>query len=322
MTGLIEVGLLAMAMLAMGTWVVVVLAAPRSLARESSPRRRAWIGRAWLYAILWAPPVVLLGALSPGLLAALGGHGDHCLTHGGGHHHHLCLLHPPHATGQASVWLACSLVLVPAAIALLRRTWLDRAHRRLARTLVDTSQPACLPAHPDVRLLDQPESLALTVGLRRPTILVSSGLLERASPRTLEVVLAHERAHVHRRDAWLARLDRLVASLLPRRVAGPLLDELTLAREQACDMQAAAQVGDPLLVAQALTEVARLGLHAPDVGVAMAASSLELRVRHLLDPPTADPRTWMLPAMLLTVLLAGAGPLHGAVEHLVTFLLH
>jgi Zn-dependent protease with chaperone function len=323
-SGLLEVALLAGVLLAASTWLVVVFAAPRSGSRSDSARRRTLVGRAWLYAVVWVPPVVLLGALLPGLLGALIQSGDHCLAHGH-HHHHLCLLHPPHATGDLRIWALSIALLVPAMLAWLGCAWRSLSLRRLAQTLVATSREATQleRAGVDLRVLDSDEPLALTVGFRVPTILVSSGLLARVSGQTLEVVLAHERAHVRRNDSRMAWLDRFAAALLPRDVAAPLLEQLALAREQACDAAAAQQVGDPLLVARALTEVARLGMRVPEVGVAMSSGALEARVLHLLEPPAPTPRAWLGPAVLLaTLVLAGAGPLHGVVEHLITSLLH
>lgn len=321
MIGLVEVASLAAVLLIAITWVVVGLFAPRVAASSASPLRRAVVARAWLYAVLWVPPLVLFAAFLPGLFAGLGEHGDHCLAHGHGHHHHLCLLHPPHATGHWLTWVAPLLVAIPAVAASLRWAWRDRWQRRLARTLVATSRPSQFGA--DVRLLDQSEALALTVGGPSPTILLSSGLLDRVSARVLEVVLAHERAHVSRGDIRLARLDRLVAALLPRAVAGPLLDQITLAREQACDAAAVERVGDPAVVARALTEIARLGMRPPATGVSVASGALEARVLHLLEPPLPTRRIWLLPSLVFAALvLAGAGPVHGAVEHLITFLLH
>lgn len=321
MSGLAEVAILASVLLAAITWLVVVLVAPRSASRSQSPGRRAFVARAWLYAVLWVPPLVLLASFMPGLFGLVIEHGDHCLTHGGGHHHHLCLLHPPHTTAHPLVWLLPLAMSIPVAFVLLRCAWRDRSQRRLARVLVATSRPSNVGA--DVRLLDRFEPMALTVGGRAPTILLSTGLLELATRRTLEVVLAHERAHVTRGDIRLARLDHFAASLLPHAIAAPLLEQLTLAREQACDAAAAEQIGGPVEVAQALTEVARLGMCVPMTGVSVVSGALEARVLHLLDAPEPSRWGWLMPVLLCVALVAaGAGPVHGAIEHLITFLLH
>lgn len=318
MTGLLEVLLVAWPLVAAGTWLAVVVAAPRDGVRGTV--RKPSTVRLWLHAPFWVPVVVLAATFAPGLVGALLGQGDHCFAHGG-HHHHLCLLHPPHAAGHAAAWVLPLALLLP--VALLVLTWSLRVlrERRLARALVATSRPSNLGR--DVRLLDRAEPLALTVGLRRPSILLSTGLVREASRETLRVVLEHERAHVARRDTLWSTLDDLVASLLPRRVRCALLDELSLAREQACDAVAAERCGDPMAVALALTEVARLGLLPAGVGVSVASSSLEARVTHLLAPEQETPGWLLLPfGAILASVVAGAGPAHTAIEHLVSLLLH
>ena len=79
------------------------------------------------------------------------------------------------------------------------------------------------PLGKGIRLLDQREPVALTLGFLRPVILLSQGLLDAVSQDTLNVVLAHERAHVRRRDTAWALLDSIVAALLPRPVRTGLL---------------------------------------------------------------------------------------------------
>ena len=317
MTGLVELLGLAGVLLAALTWIVVGLFAPRTVAAPQPSQALA--ARMWIYAIVWAPALLLGAALLPGLLALLGQRGDHCLAHE--HHHHLCLLHPPHATGLGWTWLVPAVVVGGVGVWLLGRAWLDRGPRRLARTLVATSRPS--PFGPDVRVLDQPEPLALTVGISSPTILVSTGLLDQVGPTTLAVVLAHERAHVARHDTRKAWLDRVFTSLLPRELGAALLARLGLARELACDAAACEQVGDPIAVARALTEVARLGMRLPASGLSIVSAALPARVRHLLDPRPPTRSAQCAPLVVVAALvLAGAGPLHGVVERLISFALH
>ncbi len=322
MIGLVEAGLLAGTLLAAATWAFVVLFVPGVGAsdKSASAARRLLVSRAWLLAPFWVPALLVLSAMVPGVVGALAQHGDHCLVHGG-HHHHLCLLHPPHAADNLIAWLVPLGVFTPAALFMglcVRRTV---AERRLARSLVATSRPSELGR--DVRVLDGPEPLAVTVGWFRPTVLLSEGLLSQLTPRGLEVVLAHERAHVERGDTRHALIDRLAASLYPRAVAGPLIARATLAREQACDALAARRAGGPLAVAETLAEILRLGMRAPAVGVSVASGAVESRVEFLLSPPPRQ-RRWrvVLGAVVVALAAAGTGPVHTAVERLITFLLH
>lgn len=319
MIGLLEVVGLAAALLTGLAWAGAVFLAPTQLPAKLAPAPRAARARLWLYAPLWLPTLLVGASVLPGLLGTMLGLGDHCAVHDG-HHHHLCVLHPPHISNHPLVWSVAAAVLLPMFVALARAAWSGVEQFQLARALVRSSRASSLG--PDVRLLDRDEPIALTVGFLRPVILLSQGLLDVVSPATLDVILAHERAHVRRRDTAWALLDTLVAALVPRVVRAGLLRELALSREQACDLWAAERAGR-LRVAQALTRVARLGLSQPAVGMSVAASSLEARVLHLLEPPAAS-RWWPVApvALLLVLAVLGAGPVHTMIERLVTLLLH
>lgn len=138
--------------------------------------------------------------------------------------------------------------------------------------------------HGRYRELKSESALAVTAGLVRPQIYISSGLCRQLSARALEVVLQHEERHCQRADNLRLRVARCLCSLWPRASAGKLLDELELTHEQACDAHAANQLRDPLIVAQTLIDMGRLS------GVSGAASftgsALEARVHALLEPAT------------------------------------
>jgi Zn-dependent protease with chaperone function len=317
--GLFEVFVLSGALLCASTWVLTVLAAPERFSPTLSPRARTLRARLWLFAPLWVPPALLLATVLPGLVAAALGMADHCLAHGG-HHHHLCLFHPPHIAARPLAWTLAAASSLPV-LALLMRG-IKRAHDNaaLSRALVRSGRRCDYGS--DVRLLDDETPLALTTGVLHPKILLSRGLTEKLGSETLTIVLAHERAHLQRKDTAWALLDQIVAALLPAKVAGPLLDEISLAREQACDEQAALHSSRPE-VAAALTRVARLGLRTPAFGLSVAATALERRVHYLLETEPRDPTSAVGPLLALTTLaLAGAGPVHDLVERVVAFLLH
>ncbi len=320
MTDLLELALFSAVVIGALAWLVVAVVAPRRRPAQGSPVARTFLARAWLYAPVWVPLVVVAAALMPGVAGALGLlPGDHCLSHPASHHH-LCVAHPPE---EAGIWMTWALPLGALGVALAglvvcgRRAW---QQWRLARVLIQLSEPSSFG--PDVRLIDQDAPLAVTLGLLRPTVLLSTGLLSRTSPGALDVVLAHERAHVARRDTLLSFLDQFAAALFPARVVGRLLADLTLAREQACDAVAARSTGRAR-VAAALAEVASLNMVTPAVGLSIAAGALEARVMHLLYPPAPTWRWVLAPAtVLVTLVAAGVGPGHSVIEFLLTFLLH
>ncbi len=345
MIGLLELAGVSALMLSLASWLFVVgfrllrdrLGRAEPGAAEPGKRGvqvREGVARLWLYAPFWVPLFVLLGAFLPGVFGAfpLTEGLDHCLSHTESHHH-LCFSHPPHQTGKAWSWLAQLGLLgvgVGVLLPIVRRLFLEL---RLTHTLIEMSRTmvppgACSGAHnlhapPEVRWLEQEQALALAAGLFRPVILLSTGLAERVDKNTLDVVLAHEQAHLQRRDTVLAMCDRIAASFLPDVVSRPLLEDIELARELACDQAAAAAVGSPLLVAKALTQVARARLSVPAVGVSLGGASITTRVMVLLNPVEARQNAKVTVLFALALMIAaGAVPVHQTIEFIFFRLFH
>lgn len=317
MIGLIEAILFCAALVAGMTWIIVVLHAPSRAPDSIAPAQRIMRARQWLYAPIWVPVLALGAALAPGLLGGLVGALDHCVEPSG-LHHHLCLVHPPHAAMDPLMWGSVLGVLLIGALLLGRVSWRARRETRLIDALVRTSSPSELGDH--VRTLDQPEPIALTVGVREPVILLSSGLIDALSQDAIDIIIAHERAHIERRDILWAHLDNMAGALLPIHTRRALIEDIALAREQACDRAAAREHG-ALHVAASLTAVTRLGLETPALGLSIASSNLSARVHSLLDEPAPPNRVWFVLPLAL-VMLAGAGPVHDITEHIIGALLH
>ena len=161
----------------------------------------------------------------------------------------------------------------------------------------------------------------LVVGHVRPVILLPLGAVAGLSPAYLEAILAHELAHVLRRD-YLVNLLQTVAEALffyhPAVwfVAGCVRTE----RENCCDDTATALVGgDPLRLARALTALAEWSQSAavpPAPRLALAAlnrpGALLLRVRRLVQCRPAAP-TLAEGLMAGALVLGGLGLLGGSV---------
>jgi Zn-dependent protease with chaperone function len=259
----------------------------------------------------------------PGMLGVVWPEMDHCLSHAASGHAHLCFAHPP---GSAGAWLgwvivgAVTVVLGRPLVRDLARTWRSA---RLVRSLLGSATPAALDG---VRVVDSPLPLAAATALGSD-VLVSSALVSALSPDLLEAVVAHERAHIRRRDPW-RRVAAMVLSAgqLPA-TRRALLDDLELASEQASDEEAALAIGHRVRVAQALLAVSRLlgegGAPTPATAIAFDGSSIEARVASLLAPPIPNGRTsteviWLL--AVLTLAIASADPGHHLTEHVIDFL--
>jgi len=147
----------------------------------------------------------------------------------------------------------------------------------------------------------------------------------------LRVIVAHERAHARRRDGMIQFVAHLASLLHCPWVRWPLLADLSLACEQACDQEAAREVGDPLRVAETLVALARWFTPAkcvPAVGaLSFGSGDLVPRIEALLSTaPT--PHGVSLPrqvwGVLFPLFLSAAGyaaePLHRSVEALLGLL--
>lgn len=124
---------------------------------------------------------------------------------------------------------------------------------RLRRSLAFAGTLHALAQRPradtEFATVETPVPFAYCIGLLRPRVIVSRGLLTRLSASERGAVVAHERAHAQRFDnlrQWLA-----VASLwfLPRALRAPLVGDLAAAAEQACDAMAADATGEASLAA-------------------------------------------------------------------------
>ncbi len=166
-----------------------------------------------------------------------------------------------------------------------------------------------------VRLLQSAAvEVPTALGWLRPVILLPACALAGLSPLQLEAILAHELAHIRRGDFLVNLLQSLVEVLLFYHPAVWWLSaRIRTEREHCCDDVAADLVGDPLLLARALTdlEALRAVVPAPTPKLALAATggSLMHRIRHLLYPAlpiTTGARATAL-AVLAASLLGAAG---------------
>jgi beta-lactamase regulating signal transducer with metallopeptidase domain len=139
------------------------------------------------------------------------------------------------------------------------------------------------PYEGDIRLSDAIAS-PMTIGAR---ILIPRSL---AGNELLPAAIAHERAHVRRRDFALNALLEVMAVPVWFHPAALLLRrELAVLREMACDEEAAGR-GGAQYYAAALVRLAALAAQRDPVALAMTATSIERRI-HRLRRPARSPRT-------------------------------
>jgi Zn-dependent protease with chaperone function len=143
-----------------------------------------------------------------------------------------------------------------------------------------------------LRVYDRP--LAFTSGIVRPTVLLSTWMVERLDHRELEAVLAHELGHVSRRDylvIWLATVLRDAFFYVPTSWAA--YRQLQHEKELACDDTVVGTTQRPLALASALAKVLLHAVEEPHArfGVAQSLVKVGEPVNGRIERLLATPRT-------------------------------
>lgn len=197
-------------------------------------------------------------------------------------------------------------------IDVLAAAWLAGAGFRSARIVRDLvtlrrvrRRARPLPGAPDVLVSDD-VAVPCAAGLVRPRVIVPSSLLAAAGGPALDLVLAHERAHIARHDLLLGWVPALADALFwffpPARWCAR---EYALAREQACDAHALAATRAP--VADYARLIVTFGAARPAFagrcGAALPFRQLERRLR-MLAAPRPSARTLVVAGLIFAVVAA------------------
>ena len=147
-----------------------------------------------------------------------------------------------------------------------------------------------------MRLYASTRPLALSCGLWRPTVLLSTWMIDHMDAQELESVLAHELAHAARHDypvVWLATLLRDAFFYLPTSRAA--YRTLQADKELASDDLAVGATQRPLALASALAKVWEQALGGAALGAAPAfveeGRCIERRIQRLLEGKQRSPIT-------------------------------
>ena len=164
-----------------------------------------------------------------------------------------------------------------------------------------------VPNAKSVRLLVSEEvNSPLSWGWRRPVILIDTDTL--GQPDDAEAILAHEAAHVARRDWPVLMLSRLAAALFWfNPLVWRLEREAVQQAEEAADIEAAGRV-EPARYAETLLSWAQVDPLLPANSIAPSSHALGRRVKAVLDRRSRERpvgSAWTAAAMLLCLAIAG-----------------
>jgi len=146
------------------------------------------------------------------------------------------------------------------------------------------------------------------IGWLRPVVLLPATSLTGLSTEQMEMILAHELAHIRRNDFFVNLMQAVVETLLFYHPAvWWISNRIRVEREHCCDDVAVSVSGKPLVYARALTRLEELRMEDAQAFVSANGGSLIGRIRRLAgaraESPNA-PSRFVAGAALLTVLLA------------------
>ncbi|HET7436155.1 MAG TPA: M56 family metallopeptidase [Thermoanaerobaculia bacterium] len=157
-----------------------------------------------------------------------------------------------------------------------------------------------------VRLLESAAvEVPSVIGSLRPVILIPAATLTGLTAEQLEMVLAHELAHIRRHDFFVNLLQALVETLMFYHPAVWWISHcVRVEREHCCDDLALAVCGNPLQYARALTRLEELRADALPIAVAANGGSLLERIRRIAGAraeASSSTSRWAAAIAVLTV---------------------
>ena len=292
-------------LLALAAWVALA-----GLSRQSAALRHT-VGMVFLLAMVLAPALRFVGfwrqtpvEMNAGLLPAMSAIAADAT---GGV---FTQQSSPVAAVVVALWLVGVLLVVLRHVGGL--VWLRRIERGPFQPLppawtqrVDELRAALGIARAVCVRVSSDALVPFTARLLRPVIWVPLALLTRTPPEQLEALLAHELAHIARRDwLWNGLQCVLEALLFFHPAAWWLGRRIRAEREHACDDLAVVACGDAIALAEALVALER-ERHAPRLVLAAQGGPLMNRITRLLATRPTRGR-WGAAAALGVVLTAGA----------------
>ncbi|MFH9818235.1 M56 family metallopeptidase [Streptomyces sp. NPDC017230] len=263
------------------------MAAPgaRPLAHRLEPRLATWL-LTTAALVLAASSTLVLGLLALAglvripLVAALKGYSPEVI-----------------ARQDPAAWpaaLAGAVLLALAVLAAARLTV-----RRAGALWAAALEAACLPGPDPVVVTDDPGADAYAMPGLPGRIVVTHGMLDALDPVGHEILLAHERAHLHNHHYAFVSLAQLAAAANP--LVRPLATAITYTVERWADEYAAGRTGDRRAVAETVARAAVAAKRSRSMRLIPAAALgllgrrrsapgiVPRRVAALLAPPPQSP---------------------------------
>lgn len=146
------------------------------------------------------------------------------------------------------------------------------------------------------------------IGWLKPLILLPMSTISALKPEEIEMLLAHELAHIRRHDFFVNLIQTAVETLMFYHPAAWWISHrIRIEREHCCDDMAIETCGSALRYARALTHLEELRAHPAELALAANGGSLLTRIRRLVsstDDAASDTSRWGAAAAVLAVVIA------------------
>ncbi|HEV8434415.1 MAG TPA: M56 family metallopeptidase [Thermoanaerobaculia bacterium] len=146
------------------------------------------------------------------------------------------------------------------------------------------------------------------IGWLKPLILLPMSTISALKPEEIEMLLAHELAHIRRHDFFVNLMQTAIETLLFYHPAAWWISHrIRIEREHCCDDMAIETCGSALRYARALTHLEELRAHQAELALAANGGSLLTRIRRLVtsdDDTASDTSRWGAAAAVLAVVIA------------------
>jgi TonB family protein len=176
--------------------------------------------------------------------------------------------------------------------------------------------------------IDRPVALAVSKGIRspvvigwlKPLVLLPPAIVAGLPARQLEMVLAHELAHVRRLDHLVNLCQTIVeTALFYHPVVRWVSHRIRVERENACDDLAVAVTDDRLAYVEMLASLERLRFQGPRLALGLHDGQMLSRIRRLVEGSGPARQLGLTgPALLAGLILAALGSLSLIDEDAVT----
>ncbi len=224
---------------------------------------------------------------------------------------------------QLDSWHSVTLVLFILGLAyLLTRKGLDAArHLNTLKSITHLSQKRTghERTRRDTIVLESQTPAAFAAGLVHSKCYITTGLIEQVSETELDIIIAHERAHIRHRDVQKKLLFTLFASLYPKPVARRLNRLFSVAMEQladahVCQSHCAFDIAETLLKAARAQQVSTR-TNSLLVNY-VSADDVDIRVRALIAPQTFRSLPWAYCLLLMVLITLLSSVAVDALHHL------